>query len=161
MLRHCKSPPRRVHRGGCFSLPRCARLCATFNPPSVIPGSTLAMRDVQGLATNTCKLQLMSAAWPGCADPLDTPTAVALDHTAVCGAMLGSFAIPACLLQVRGAVPQDKSHTFWLKSFPSVRQSQPWLPVAGDTTTHANTSGQIPRAGPFLSRPPVYMACPC
>ena len=100
------------------------------------------LRDGQGLAINTCKLQPMSAAWPDCADLLDTLVAAVLDHTAVCGAMLGSFAIPACLLQVRGAVPQDKSHTFWLKSFLSVRQSQPLLPVAGDTTTHENTSGR-------------------
>ena len=73
---------------------------------------------------------------------LDTLTAVAPDHTAVCGAMLGSVAIPACPLQVRGAVPQDKSHTFWLKSFRAVRQIQAWLPVAGDTTTRVNTSGR-------------------
>ena len=39
-------PPWRVHRGGCFSLPRCARLDAAFNPFSIILESAPRMRPM-------------------------------------------------------------------------------------------------------------------
>ena len=144
--------------------------CASaMRPPWCHPSAVLAssrirfrlLRDVQGLAMNTCMLQPLSAAWLGCACLLGAPTVAVLHHTAACGAMLGSFLILARLLQVLDAVPQHKGHTFWLKSFRAVRQIQAWLLVAEDTATHVNTNGQTPTAGPFLWRPPVYRASPC